>query len=52
MNGFPIIGNEKIQSPQKNLPTEKQLSVGHAIGDETLYLKNNGNQRRLQPSII
>ena len=35
MNGFTIIGNEKIQSPQKNLPSEKQLSVGHAIGDET-----------------
>ena len=35
MNGFTIIGNEKIQSPQKNLPTEKQISVGYAIGDET-----------------
>ena len=35
INGFTIVGSEKIPSPQKNLPTEKQLSVGHAIGDET-----------------
>ena len=54
MNGFTIIGNEKIQSPQKisqqknNFLLVMQLGMKHIL----LYLKNNGNQRRLQPSII